>query len=505
MNMKLNKIIIYLSAAILTQYTFAATSASPSTQATLNALTSGTPPAATTTTNPNNTTGNMVYSNVNYQNQANTVTTGQTAAPNQSKTQSNKVVLVDENLSSSNPECSASCQNVSPPKKVKKKRVVHHRSTKKTTPPSAHSWAYERFDVNFNDDVSKLPAYLQQFDPKLVILPALGKKTENRVSFNMQQASMDQIASTVEDQTSGAAKIIYNNSNDEIRISYQAKMDFGKDDMQQSIAWQNGKGKPKPILGPDGIVLFPYGQYSPIIICQPMQVCSIAFDKGEKILDANIGDTQRWIVTGALIGDGPTQVQDIVLKPLYDNLNTNLLVTTNMGRIYNITLQSSSTGYLSMAGFYYPQQLNNELDKRLSNLKKELGGVDTYEPTNIKLNSPKTAVGPDGELPGLKIQNGYTIAVEKGNPSWKPIDVFNDGVHTYIKLDKGFVHSAEDPILLGMDENGQYEIMNYTVKGNFFVADVIFDRAVMVDNINDVGNIVYITRKGVPVTKNWLF
>lgn len=448
--------------------------------------------------NQNSVNGGMVYNNVTYEN-------------NGKNPQQNKVITVTDGSSSSvqssNNNCS-SCTSSTAPKKVYKKKYRSKRTSNKK--PKVNSWAYQKFDIDFNDDVSKLPDYLSQFDPTLVILPNLGKKTPQHITISIQQASIDDIAKSVDDQSSSAAKIIYNPNNDSIRISYQSMVDYGTDAMQQSIAWQNGKGKPKPILGADGMILFPYGQYSPTIICKPLQVCDLQFDKGEKILDANIGDSTSWVVTGALSGVGPQQIQHIELKPMHDSLTTNLVVTTNMNRTYSITLQSSNKGYVSMAGFYYPQQMNNELDNRLNRLKTELGGVDNYNLTNVPLNATKGkssngSSSNDDELPGLRINRNYKITVDQGHPSWKPLDVFDDGVHTYIRVSPDFVHSDKDPILMGVDENGQNEAMNYVVKGNYFVTDVIFDRAIMIDNINDKADTVYITRGDTSPPKNWLF
>lgn len=451
--------------------------------------------------NPNNTNGGMVYSNVSYNSQAplpknNLVLVGNNGQPQNPN---------NTNICNPNATQSSSANNNSKPKK-KIKKPIHHKTNSK---PKVNSWAYQRFDVDFNDDVSKLPSYLAQFDPELTILPPLGKKISEHIILSMQQASISDIISAVDEATSSAVKIIYNQNQDSIRLSYQSMIDYGTDAMQQSIAWQNGKGKPKPIEGPDGKVLYPYGQYSPTIICKQLQVCDIQFDINEKILDANIGDTTRWAVTGALSGLGTNQTQHIILKPMYNNLTTNLVVTTDKNRTYSITLKSSDIGYIAIAGFYYPQQMNSELDNRLNRLKSELGQQDSYQKSNVPLAGASTGKGTnksdDDELPALKIQRNYKVTVERGNPIWKPLDVFNDGERTYIRVSPDFVHSDKDPILMGVDENGQTLVMNYTVRGNYFIATVIFDRAVMIDNINDKSDTVYITRGDTPPTKNWLF
>lgn len=369
-------------------------------------------------------------------------------------------------------------------------------------PINPNSWAYQRYDVSFSGDVSELFNYLKQFDPNLTKLPDLGKKRSFNISFDMENASITDIINAVNDATGDAIKLIYDFKNNAMHLAYSDKVDYGDDALKQSIKWQSGLGTPKPYLTPDGVIMFPYGEAPAVITCKPLNVCDIAFDKAEELLDANIGDGKRWLVGSATSGEGNTTVNHLVIKPLFDNLSTNLVVTSNKGRTYAITLKSSNVGYVTLAGFYYPTQISEAIDKKLNKLKKEITGNDSSS-NGILLAHSKNEDEENGndELPYLNINSNYKIT--GSHPIWRPINVFNDGVHTYLKLNKDYLNSATDPILVGLDKSGNYQILNYRVKGNYIITDVVFEKAAMFDDIQKKGDAVYITYKDAFKSKSW--
>lgn len=105
-------------------------------------------------------------------------------------------------------------------------------------------------------------------------------------------------------------------------------------------------------ISTDGRILEKYGTKT-TFVCSPIYVCDIEFESGEKILNTNMGDTQRWIVTGAKSGKESSITEHIIVKPIYNNLKTNMIVTTDKGRTYNFDLVSIENGYVFNYGFYY--------------------------------------------------------------------------------------------------------------------------------------------------------
>ena len=173
---------------------------------------------------------------------------------------------------------------------------VHINSYKK--PINYNKLSDQTFDIAFNGDISLLINKLKDYDPQLKVLPSLGKKANYNIAFDLQGVGIEDIIANVSAQTSDGVKVIYSSENDTIRLSYITKISYAANAAKESMAWRNGDNKPKPILTPDGIILFPYSQYAAKIACKTQQVCDLRFDKGEHIIDAVMGDNQKWAVQG---------------------------------------------------------------------------------------------------------------------------------------------------------------------------------------------------------------
>src|SRR5262245_26731863 len=67
----------------------------------------------------------------------------------------------------------------------------------------------------------------------------------------------------------------------------------------------SGKWRGAPGLvtkGPDGKVVFLFGETQPSVVCSPFQVCDIELQGGEIVRDVLVGDTVRWKVEPATSG-----------------------------------------------------------------------------------------------------------------------------------------------------------------------------------------------------------
>ncbi|NSY93922.1 P-type conjugative transfer protein TrbG, partial [Agrobacterium tumefaciens] len=58
--------------------------------------------------------------------------------------------------------------------------------------------------------------------------------------------------------------------------------------------WRGSRGL--VTKGPDGKVIFLYGEVQPSVVCSPLQVCDIELQGGEVVRDVLVGDTVRWKV-----------------------------------------------------------------------------------------------------------------------------------------------------------------------------------------------------------------
>lgn len=493
----MNKKIIYLAllASGMINYSFADVS-----KAQLLSQMSG----GNSTEQPNNTNGGLVNNNVNYNNSTSTPTQTIAATTNAMYTSASN--MVNNNMNYSNKYNQVS----KPHKTYKKKKTVVKKS-------NIYTLGNQKFDITFSNDVSELPSVLKQYDPDLSVLPNLGKSSGQSVSFDLQNVGIDEISSMVQSLSGGAVRLIYDSNRDSIRLSYITTNKAGSNNPEkQSLAWREGKGKPVPIMTDDGVLLYPYGQYEPSVICKPLQVCDIRFETGEKIIDAVMGDTSRWLVQGITSGIGKNTVQHIILKPQYPDLTTNMIVTTDKGRVYNLKLVSSDKNYVSAVGWYYPQEINDTLDRKfkmsqaaLANDGSSLGSspnpINTGSQTTangIKVNSTGTS---DDDIPVLDLDFRYEISGDK--VIWKPIRVFNDGKSTFIEVDKKSLNMAS-PVFMVYDENSSsYEMVNYRQKGNYYIVDQVFNVGVFVSNVGS--NQLKVTMKHILDTnknnQNWLY
>ena len=64
--------------------------------------------------------------------------------------------------------------------------------------------------------------------------------------------------------------------------------------------WQEGRGV--VTRGPDGKVVFLFGEVQPSVVCSPLQVCEIELQAGEVVRDVLVGDSVRWKVDPATSG-----------------------------------------------------------------------------------------------------------------------------------------------------------------------------------------------------------
>ncbi len=72
-----------------------------------------------------------------------------------------------------------------------------------------------------------------------------------------------------------------------------------------SSDWRNGRGV--ITKGPDGKVIYLYGQVQPTVVCAPLQVCDIELQPGEAVRNVMVGDTVRWKVDPATSGPPETR------------------------------------------------------------------------------------------------------------------------------------------------------------------------------------------------------
>lgn len=232
--------------------------------------------------------------------------------------------------------------------------------------------------------------------------------------------------------------------------------------------WRGGKGL--VTRGPDGKVVFLYGEVQPSLICSPLQVCDIELQAGEVVRDVLVGDTVRWKVEPASSGKDSEQTIHLIVKPTEPGLVTSMVVTTSR-RTYHIQLKSHSRDYMARVGFEYPEDVSVKL-------------------ASISARMQTGTISGAG-VPAEQLDFAYSVS---GRASWRPSRVYSDGQKTYIQFPRSI--SGQDAPVLFIVSGGQNRIVNYRMKGDMMVVDYNVDRAVLVSGVGWKQEKVTIRRGG---------
>ena len=82
------------------------------------------------------------------------------------------------------------------------------------------------------------------------------------------------------------------------------------------------------------------------------------------------------------------------------------------------------------------------------------------------------SVNPKPDLTQMNF--GYQIRTQKQPPKWTPLRAFDDGKKTYIQLPPNI---SINPPLFAQGEHGSTELVNYRVKGDWYIVDRLLDKA----------------------------
>ncbi|MDR3363001.1 MAG: P-type conjugative transfer protein TrbG [Desulfovibrio sp.] len=230
-----------------------------------------------------------------------------------------------------------------------------------------------------------------------------------------------------------------------------------------------------PVLQENGRVTYAYGMVLPSVVCAPYMVSDVELQPGEFVNELVMGDTARWKTT--LGRSGSPEAPHILVKPLDSGLETMAVITTDR-RVYHIEFKSQRKGHMPYVGFVYPEDSDSALQKQIAAQKKE--------------RTWQTASSRDGEAPVDMAKLDFSYKLD-GSASWKPIQVYNDGRQTFIRLPKT-VSQTEMPVLL-VRRNGENVMVNYRVKDDTLVVDEIFNEAVLLAGIGSKQQRVMLRRK----------
>lgn len=204
----------------------------------------------------------------------------------------------------------------------------------------------------------------------------------------------------------------------------------------------------------NALQVYPYAEGAIYhVITAPERVTDIALQPGETLVSVASGDTVRWVIGDTTSGSGAEKRTHVLVKPFSAGLATNLVITTDR-RSYHIALSASANTAMTALSWTYPQDALIALRRAAAEAQAVMPVAD-----------------------GIKVEQlHFNYAVSGDRPSWRPLRAFDDGRQTFIEFPATLAVGEAPPLFL-VDAKGDAQLVNYRVKGRFYIVDRIFDVA----------------------------
>ena len=206
----------------------------------------------------------------------------------------------------------------------------------------------------------------------------------------------------------------------------------------------------------NAIQVYPYTEGALYrLYASPGQVSDIALQPGEALVSVSAGDTVRWVVGDTISGSGNTGRAHVLVKPISAGIRTNLMISTDR-RTYHLELESTTSGYMAALSWRYPRDELAELTSRNTRaLSREASSIER----------------------GLTLEGlSFDYRMTGDSPDWKPVRVFDDGRQVFIQMPQSII-TTDMPPLFVLSEDGGAELVNYRVRGNYYIVDRLFRAA----------------------------
>ncbi|MCT4625655.1 P-type conjugative transfer protein TrbG [Halodesulfovibrio sp.] len=233
-----------------------------------------------------------------------------------------------------------------------------------------------------------------------------------------------------------------------------------------STRWMNRNVA--PYMNSQGKLVYTFGTTLPTVVCSPLMGADIEMQEGEQIRDVILGDTGRWRYKITKSGMAGRERLHVIIKPIDNGLVTTVVIPTSR-RVYHIKLVSDAKKYTPYVGFAYPDEQRRIMQLQTAKQKQQQAW-----------KTARTTKGASIDLSTLDF--GYDVT---GKARWKPLQVYNDGTRTIIRLPKEAAQS-DLPVLL-VQKAGQEALVNYRVrtkgKSTSLIVDEIFEEAMLIAGV----------------------
>ena len=241
------------------------------------------------------------------------------------------------------------------------------------------------------------------------------------------------------------------------------------------------------------VVIYPHGHGQPVVTTAPLRATIIELQPDETVIGLITGDMERFMVETTYMGPGG-RTPVVVVKPSATDITTNLIITTDR-RAYHLTLDAqpeargSATNpqarYARHIRFYYPDEQVQELVTRERLMAVQAAERSATERRTVRLTD---GVGLDD------LNFDYAVDADEDFP-WKPATIYDDGVHTYIKLPPAARTDGDLPVLFDLSRQGDLEVINYAFRNGFYITDRVVRHAAFVIGVDKRGGLFGLGRK----------
>lgn len=185
----------------------------------------------------------------------------------------------------------------------------------------------------------------------------------------------------------------------------------------------------------------------------PERVTDIALQAGETLVAVASGDTVRWVIGDTSSGTGQEKRVHVLVKPFSAGLATNLVITTDR-RTYHVALASTAGPAMAALSWNYPQDA-------LLAIRRAQQAAEAAAPVAA----------------GLEVESlNFAYEISGDRPSWRPLRAFDDGRQTFIEFPPSLGVGEAPPLFL-VDRKGEAQLVNYRLRGRYYVVDRLFDAA----------------------------
>ena len=259
-------------------------------------------------------------------------------------------------------------------------------------------------------------------------------------------------------------------------------------------------GAADALVGAGGAIEYPYGFSRPTITCAPLHVCSVALQDGESITSVSLGDTVRWLLQTAVAGNKPV----MAIKPTQAGLSTNLMVTTDKGRVYYMHLVSSKTEYVPMVNWYDPASMTRDLRAEAEAAARKKAEIEAFaNASKLAAEQAKSQrVVADGVSVGALDPTSLDFNyVCEGDATFKPSRVFANQTHTFIQLPPE-AKTSDAPAVFNISNN-QTELLNSRLVNGYYIIDGKPKKISLVLGVGDRAKTVKCEKKAARTGFNW--